>query len=84
MGAIDRRLELPIHHRAQVAKYRKLERIEASPPPSIEGGDVLAIGRTLLVGLSSHRTMPVLGSSRVSCGNSAIKLCPFRWVNRCI
>ena len=36
----------------ELAKYRKLERIES--PAAIEGGDVLAVGRTLLVGLSSR------------------------------
>jgi dimethylargininase len=51
MGAADRRLELTIVER-ELAKYRKLKRIE--PPASIEGGDVLAVGRTLLVGLSSR------------------------------
>ena len=51
MGAAERRLELPVVAK-ELAKYRKLERIE--PPATIEGGDVLAIGRTLLVGVSSR------------------------------
>ncbi len=51
MGVADRRLELPVIER-ELAKYRELERIES--PASLEGGDVLAVGRTLLVGLSSR------------------------------
>src|SRR5882724_5066760 len=51
MGAVDRRLELPVIAR-ELAKYRSVERIE--PPASLDGGDVLAVGRTLLVGLSSR------------------------------
>jgi dimethylargininase len=51
MGAADRRLELPVIAH-ELAKYRKLERVE--PPASVEGGDVLAVGRTLLVGQSSR------------------------------
>ncbi|HEV8061587.1 MAG TPA: arginine deiminase family protein [Gemmataceae bacterium] len=51
MGAADRRLELPVIER-ELAKYRKLERIEY--PASLDGGDVLAVGRTLFVGLSSR------------------------------
>ena len=51
MGAVERRLELPVVAK-ELAKYRKLERIES--PAAIEGGDVLVVGRTLLVGLSSR------------------------------
>lgn len=51
MGAPERRLELPAIER-ELGKYRAVERIE--PPALLEGGDVLKIGRTLLVGLSSR------------------------------
>jgi dimethylargininase len=51
MGAADRRFELPVIAH-ELVKYRKLARIE--PPASLEGGDVLVVGRTLLVGLSSR------------------------------
>lgn len=54
MGAADRRLELPAVA-GELAKYRKVERIEL--PATIEGGDVLAVGRTLLVGLSSRTNL---------------------------
>jgi dimethylargininase len=37
---------------AELGRYRRIER--ASAPATIEGGDVLAVGRTLLVGLSSR------------------------------
>jgi dimethylargininase len=51
MGASERRLELPVVA-TEIAKYRKTEQIES--PAAIEGGDVLVVGRTLLVGLSSR------------------------------
>jgi dimethylargininase len=51
MGAAERRRELPVVAK-ELAKYRKLDRIEL--PAAIEGGDVLTVGRTLLVGLSSR------------------------------
>ncbi len=62
MGAADRRLELPVVER-ELAKYRKLERIE--PPASLEGGDVLAVGRTLLVGLSSRTDSAGIGALEI-------------------
>jgi dimethylargininase len=51
MGAADRRLELPVIE-CELTKYRKVERID--PPAALDGGDVLAVGRTLLVGQSSR------------------------------
>jgi dimethylargininase len=51
MGAPDRRLELPAIAK-ELAEYRPVERIE--PPAHLEGGDVLALGRTLLVGVSAR------------------------------
>ena len=46
MGAAERRLELPVIGE-ELAKYRSLERVEL--PATLEGGDVLRVGRTLLV-----------------------------------
>jgi dimethylargininase len=51
MGAPSRRAE-PVGIEPELRKYRKVERIEL--PATIEGGDVLRVGRTLLVGLSSR------------------------------
>jgi len=51
MGAASRRAE-PEGIEAELSKYRKVERIEL--PATIDGGDVLRIGRKLLVGLSSR------------------------------
>jgi dimethylargininase len=51
MGAAERRLELPVVER-ELANYRTVTRIE--PPALLEGGDVLRVGSTLLVGLSSR------------------------------
>jgi dimethylargininase len=51
MGTEARRGELPAIE-AELRKYRELYRIE--PPQAIEGGDVLRVRRTLLVGISSR------------------------------
>jgi len=51
MGAPSRRAE-PAGIEPELRKYREIERIE--PPATLEGGDVLRVGRTLLVGLSSR------------------------------
>src|SRR5262245_49199999 len=49
MGTASRRAE-PAGVEPELRKYREVCRIE--PPAAIEGGDVLRVGRTLLVGLS--------------------------------
>src|SRR5262245_13686307 len=54
MGAPSRRAE-PAGIEPELRKYREVERVEL--PATVEGGDVLRVGRTLLVGLSS-RTNP--------------------------
>jgi len=51
MGAQSRRTE-PSGIAWELEKYRELHRVEA--PATIEGGDVLCVGRKLLVGLSSR------------------------------
>ena len=53
MGTEARRRE-PAGIEPELRKYRTLHRVE--PPATIEGGDVLPVGRTLLVGLSSRTT----------------------------
>jgi len=51
MGTDARRQE-PSRIEPELQKYRKVERIE--PPATLEGGDVLVIGRTIQVGLSER------------------------------
>jgi dimethylargininase len=51
MGTASRRAEVT-GIEPELRKYRAVERIEA--PATLEGGDVLCVGRTLLVGLSSR------------------------------
>ena len=51
MGPAERRLELPVIGK-ELAKFRGLERVEL--PATLEGGDVLRVGRTLLVGISAR------------------------------
>jgi dimethylargininase len=51
MGSPDRRLELPAIEK-KLEAYRPVVRLE--PPAHLEGGDVLRIGRRLLVGLSAR------------------------------
>jgi dimethylargininase len=54
MGAESRRAE-PAGIEPELRKYREVQRVEL--PGTLEGGDVVRVGRTLLVGLSS-RTNP--------------------------
>lgn len=51
MGAPSRRAEVP-GIEAELQKHRPIKRIEL--PARIDGGDVVQVGRTLLVGLSSR------------------------------
>ena len=51
MGAESRRAE-PAGIEFELRKYREIHRVQA--PATIEGGDVLRVGRELLVGLSSR------------------------------
>ncbi len=51
MGAESRRAE-PAGIESELQRYRVVHRVEL--PATIEGGDVLRVGRTLLVGLSSR------------------------------
>jgi dimethylargininase len=51
MGTAARRPE-PAGVEPELRKHRPVERIE--PPATVEGGDVLRVGRTLFVGLSSR------------------------------
>ena len=52
-----------------LGRYREIERVES--PATLEGGDVLRVGRTLLVGLSSRtnaRGVERLAAIAVRCG----------------
>ena len=51
MGTAARRIE-PARIEPELRKHREIERIE--PPARLEGGDVLRIGRTILIGLSER------------------------------
>ena len=51
MGTQSRRTE-PAAIELELRRYRSIDRIH--PPATLEGGDVLRVGRTLLVGLSSR------------------------------
>src|SRR5213594_575168 len=51
MGAESRRAE-PAGIELELGKYREIHRVET--PATIEGGDVLCVGRILLTGLSSR------------------------------
>jgi dimethylargininase len=65
MGAASRRAELA-GIEPELRKYRDVQRIEL--PATIDGGDVLCIGRTLLVGLSSRtNSLGVNGLKAIVC-----------------
>ena len=51
MGTSSRRAE-PAGIADELSRYREICRVR--PPATIEGGDVLRVGRTLLVGLSAR------------------------------
>jgi dimethylargininase len=51
MGTASRRME-PSRIEPELRKYREVARIK--PPATLEGGDVLRIGRTILIGLSER------------------------------
>jgi dimethylargininase len=59
MGAKSRRLE-PAGIEPELRRYREVVRI--NPPATIEGGDVLRVGRKLLVGVSSRTNRAGLGA----------------------
>jgi dimethylargininase len=75
MGAVERRRELPVVEK-ELAKYRKLERIEV--PAAVEGGDVLAVGRTLLVGLSSRTDAAGIRQLEAIVGQFGYEVVPVR------
>jgi dimethylargininase len=54
MGTPSRRPE-PAGIEPELRKYREVQRVEA--PATIEGGDVVRVGRTLLAGLSSRTNL---------------------------
>ena len=60
-GAPSRRAETPAVAEA-IARYRPLRRIEA--PGTLDGGDVLAVGRTVFVGRSGRTNAAGIGQLR--------------------
>jgi dimethylargininase len=65
MGAPSRRAE-PAGVEPELRKYREVRRVEA--PATLEGGDVLRVGRRLLVGLSSRTNAAGLGALQAVAG----------------
>jgi dimethylargininase len=59
MGEAARRAE-PAGVEPELRKYREVRRVEA--PATLEGGDVLRVGRTLLVGLSRRTNAAGVGA----------------------
>src|SRR5438132_2675828 len=59
MGAASRRAE-PAAIEPELRKYREVYRVEA--PATLEGGDVLQVGRTLLVGVSARTNKAGVGA----------------------
>ena len=65
----------------ELRKYRDVERVE--PPATIEGGDVLRIGRTLLVGLSSRTNRAGISALEGIVGRYGYQIVPVP-VRRCL
>jgi dimethylargininase len=80
MGAPSRRAE-PAGIEPELRNYREVRRIE--PPATIEGGDVLRVGRTLLVGLSSRTNVEGVEALRAVAGPLGYDVRPVR-VGRCL
>lgn len=60
-GAVSRRAEVPAVA-AEIARHRPVRRMQ--PPGTLDGGDVLRIGRTLFVGVSGRTNGAGVGSLR--------------------
>jgi dimethylargininase len=80
MGAPSRRTE-PAGIEPQLRKYREVVHVEA--PATIEGGDVLRVGRTLLVGLSSRTNRAGVSALEEIVGRYGYKIAPVP-VRRCL
>ncbi len=65
MGTVSRQPE-PVGIEAVLQEYRPIERI--LPPATLEGGDVLRIGRRLLVGQSSRTNAAGIAALRAIAG----------------
>jgi dimethylargininase len=73
MGAPSRRAE-PAGIEPELRRYRPVERV--LPPATIEGGDVLRVGRTLLVGLSSRTNAAGAAALRAVAGRFGYEVRP--------
>ncbi len=73
MGTESRQTE-PAGIEPELRKYREVHRIEA--PAAIEGGDVLLIGRTLLVGLSQRTNPAGMGALETVAGRYGYRVVP--------
>ncbi len=80
MGAPSRRAE-PAGVEPELRKYREVERIAL--PATVEGGDVLRVGRTLLVGLSSRTNAAGLEALRAVAGRFGYDVRPVA-VRQCL
>jgi dimethylargininase len=80
MGTEARRGELA-GVEAELRKYRELHRIE--PPAMIEGGDVLRVGRTLLVGVSSRTVVAGVQALEIIVRQYGYHVLPVR-LGRCL
>jgi dimethylargininase len=80
MGTEARRPELPGIAK-ELNKYRTLERIE--PPAHIEGGDVLRVGRQLLVGVSARTNTAGISALEAIVGRYGYTVMPIS-LNDCL
>src|SRR5438876_3006563 len=80
LGIGSRRAE-PAGIEPVLRKYREIQRIEQ--PATIEGGDVLRVGRTLLVGLSSRTNAAGVSAFRAIIGRYGYSVVPVR-VRQCL
>jgi dimethylargininase len=80
MGTPSRRAE-PAGIEPELRKYRDVERVQT--PATIEGGDVLRVGRTLLVGLSSRTNRAGVSALEAVVRRFGYKVMPVR-VRQCL
>jgi dimethylargininase len=80
MGVESRRAE-PMGIEPALAQFREVRRIE--PPATLEGGDVVRVERTVLVGLSSRTNQAGMEALRVMTSDFGYQIVPVR-VGQCL
>ena len=74
-GASSRRPEVASVEEA-LSPYRKIYRIQ--PPATVDGGDILTVGRTIYIGLSSRSTDEAVEQMKAILADTSYEVCAVR------